>query len=231
MGGVNSEDANLFKRVLSAAVEPLGVRITDAQQELMWRHYELVVATNAKFNLTRITTPADAAVKHYADSLVLLATGWVEGGERLRVLDVGTGAGFPAVPLAIVKESWQVTAIDGTGKKARFVEECAGSLGLKNLHGRHCRAEELARQGRETFDLVLLRAVTQLGPGIEEVRGLIGRTGSAVFYKSGQMSEEEWEEGRAVAGRYGLASIDEFKTRLVAGEETLERRLIRFRRG
>jgi 16S rRNA (guanine527-N7)-methyltransferase len=197
----------------------------------MWRHFTLVVEANRQFNLTRITTPVDAAVKHYADSLTLLTTGWADRDAALAVLDVGTGAGFPAVPLASACPNWRVTAIDGTGKKARFVGEAAGALGLTNLTAVHARAADLARRGESTFDLILMRAVTQIAPGIEEIHSLLTATGAVVFYKSGTISKEELAAGAAEAQRRELSGVSIHTLQLPSPDGPLERRLMRYGRG
>ena len=116
-----TDDRQAFEEALLAACSAIRLSLTEPQRELMLAHYRRVVEANRHFNLTRITSPADAAVKHYVDSLTLMASPWVEADRSLTVVDVGTGAGFPAVPLAIMCPQWQILAIDGTGKKARFV--------------------------------------------------------------------------------------------------------------
>ncbi len=169
-------------------------------------HYEQVVEANRQFNLTRITSPAEAAVKHYADSLSLLAAGWVEAEESVRVLDVGTGAGFPAVPLALVCPNWRVTAIDGTGKKARFVAESASGLGLANVETRHARAADLVREGGRRFDVIVVRAVGRIAAVLDEVVPLLVRGGAVVFYKGANLPPDEQEEAAHAAARWGLQS-------------------------
>lgn len=220
------DDRAQFDEALTAALAAIGVAVDAPRRERMWHHFERVVEANRQFNLTRITSPADAAVKHYADSLALLAAPWAPD-LAFDVLDVGTGAGFPAVPLAVAQEAWQVVAIDGTGKKARFVAETAATLGLANLEARHARAADLARQRVAPFDLVLLRAVTQLAPGLEEVRDLVRPGGAVVFYKSGSVTTEEQQAGDAAARRWGFAG-DVFRLQLPAPEGPIERQLIRY---
>lgn len=228
MGATMMDEHAKFDEAFSAALERLGVPVAAAARELMWRHFERIVEVNRQFNLTRITSPVEAAIKHYADSLALLAAGWWTRAKRVDVLDVGTGAGFPAVPLAIACPQWRVMAIDGTGKKSRFVAECAARLGIANLQAEHARAGGLARAGDKRFGLVLLRAVTQLAPGLEEVYSLVAPGGSVVFYKSATLSAEEVEGGVAAARRRGFTPAGSFEVELMGGEEPLARRLVRF---
>jgi len=224
------DDREVFEATLADAAQALDLRLNDEQRAGMWRHFTLMVEANQQFNLTRITTPADAAIKHYADSLTLLVMGWAERDAALNALDVGTGAGFPAVPLAIICPTWRVTAIDGTGKKARFVAEAASALGLANLNAIHARAADLSRQGGATFDLVILRAVTKLGPGLEEVHRLVNAAGAIVFYKSGTCSGEELAAAEKIARRRGLSAAATHTLQLPSAEGPLERRLIRYAR-
>lgn len=221
-------DREAFESTLKSAADVLNLPLQDHHLERMWQNFRLVVEANRSFNLTRITDPADAALKHYADSLTLLATPWVDCDRSLAVLDVGTGAGFPAVPLAVVCEKWRITAIDGTGKKARFVADAAARLGLANLTAGHIRAADLARQAGERFDLIVLRAVTQIARGIEEVRSLLKPAGAVVFYKSGELSDDELTAGTAQARRRGLARMATHALRLPCTEGMLERKLIRY---
>ncbi|MEP0842347.1 MAG: 16S rRNA (guanine(527)-N(7))-methyltransferase RsmG, partial [Phycisphaerae bacterium] len=209
----------------------LGLRVEDELRRLMRRHFELLIEANRRFNLTRITAAGEAALKHYADSLSLLATRWLDAARPLEVLDVGTGAGFPAVPLAVVCPAWRITAIDGTGKKARFLADAAKALGLTNLRALHARSADLARRPAMRFDAVLMRAVARLGPGIEEAHGLVRRGGSLIFYKTAGISNDEWAEGAGAAERRGLRPFESFEVTLAGCGQRLERRLLRCVRG
>lgn len=205
---------------------PLGLTLVASQVTLLWTHFERVVAANRQFNLTRITTPAEAAVRHYADSLSLLTLPGIGRNRKLNLLDVGTGAGFPAVPLAIVCPAWRITAIDGVGKKVRFVAQTAEALGLKNIEARHARAADLARELPGRFDLVVLRAVTKLGPGLAEVSPLVRPGGRIVFYKTATMLAEEMEAGRRKAEALALKMRVPVDIDVPAGGEHLHRRFI-----
>lgn len=228
IGPMNDRDA--FETALKRATGAINLVLDEKQLTCMWQHFTLMVEANRRFNLTRITDPAEAAVKHYADSLSLLATPWANPADPLAVLDVGTGAGFPAIPLAAVCENWSMTAIDSTGKKARFVSDAGAVLGLPNLNVRHVRAADLARHWELRFDLVLMRAVAQIARGIEEVHSLVNPTGAIVFYKSAEIRKEELAAGAAEARRRGLAAVTIHALQLPISGATLERRLIRYAR-
>ena len=155
------DDRAEFITTLKSNLGHLDLQFDDGAVAQMWEHFRLLVAANRKINLTRITDPAEAAVRHYADSLAVAAWCRASGAEVTTVLDVGTGGGFPAVPLAICRPGWQVTAIDGTGKKIRYVEQFVDHLGLTNCRALHQRAEEW-REDTPSFDLVLFRAIAPL---------------------------------------------------------------------
>jgi 16S rRNA (guanine527-N7)-methyltransferase len=226
---VSNQEHERFDRTLQASLAALGVDITNGQRELMYRHYQLVVEANTRFNLTRITSPEDAAVKHYADSLSVLKLPDLKRSSTQSVLDIGSGAGFPAVPLAIACPQWNVHAIDGTGKKVRFVTDAVGHLGLTNVRAQHVRAEA-KEWGAMAFDLVLLRAVAEFANGIELGARHLTESGRIVLYKTALMTNAEKQAGRQMARRYDLRPLPPVKYRVSAGGETYHRVLLPFSR-
>lgn len=227
---VEHADRAAFEQPLYEALGALRVRCLPEQVERLWRHYMLMVEANRQFNLTRITQPADAAVKHYADSLSLLSLPGIAGDAALRVLDVGTGPGLPAVPLAVLCPAWRILAIDGTGKKARFVAEAVVTLGLANIKAQHIRAADLARSIGGDFDLVVLRAVSTMAAGVREAGGLVRAGGRLVFYKTPQIAAEEYAEGLQAGQEAGLALHQTEDLAFGAGPLAVQRRLIALRR-
>jgi len=223
-------DRQVFDAALREACGALGVEAVPEDRARMYAHFREMVKANEQFNLTRITAPAEAAVKHYADSLALLAAPWLDVNRPLNVLDVGTGAGFPGIPLAIARPHWRITAIDGTGKKARFAAEVAATLKLDNVEVLHCRAADLVRSRAGTFDLVLLRAVGKIGPGLRETHRLARPGGAVVFYKTAGIKAGEISEGRGTAERLGLQEMNPFRISLPTPEGPLCRQLIGYRR-
>jgi 16S rRNA (guanine527-N7)-methyltransferase len=218
-----------FETPLVAACGSFGVQLAPEQIELMWRHFCLARETNEKFNLTRITNVRRAAVEHYADSLTLLP--WLDRWQvkPRRALDVGTGGGWPAVPLAIMLPETHWTAIDSTGKKARFVADAAARLGLANLAIQHTRAHELAGKA-EPFDLVVCRAVAKLPDLVLETRHLLAPGGYLVCYKTPEMTREECLSGNCLAARVHLVAQQDLPITLTAGDETFQRLLLSYRR-
>ena len=123
------------------------------------RYAELLVEKNKVMNLTAITEPADIATLHFLDSAALLTLADFRGKT---VADVGTGAGFPGLPLRIVEPSIRLTLLDAQNKRIDFLKEVCGDLGLADVECVHARAEEFAADRRESFDLVTSRAVASL---------------------------------------------------------------------
>lgn len=154
---------------------------------LLARYGEMLLEKNQVMNLTAITDPRDVAVLHLLDSLAL--TGLV-GLEDRTVVDVGTGAGFPGVPLAIARPSARVTLLDSLGKRVDFLRESCRTLGLDNVECVHGRAEEFAGERRETFDLAVSRAVAAL-PVLCELCLPLVKVGGAFWAMKSVDTEEE----------------------------------------
>ncbi|UCG33531.1 MAG: class I SAM-dependent methyltransferase [Phycisphaerales bacterium] len=231
--GMNAR--SIFERALGRSAGALGFPLAPGHVELMWRHFELLLEANRRFNLTRITEPAEAAVRHYADSLALPA--WVESMDEsrpaehseFRVLDVGAGGGFPAVPAAIVRGDWVVTALDKTGKKARFVQRCAEELGLANLSGVHGRVPPWRPE--YLMHLSVLRAVGSTKEALASVAEVVRPGGWVVCFKTATTPRSEVEEGRRWAEAHGWSGPKHFDYALHERERGSPRRLVLFRRG
>jgi len=179
-------------------------------------------------NLTRITDPAEAALKHYADSLSLLR--WIQGGRMTprTLLDIGTGAGFPGVPLAVMRPDWEVTTIDSTRKKTDFLAGWVTELRLANLRPRHAHASHW--KTTMVFDVVVMRAVGSLATCLGQGARYVKRGGRIVVYKTASMKRAELRDATATALQLNLRSAEEFPYELEVGGETLHRLLLIYRK-
>ncbi len=147
-------------------------------------HY--LVQENEKFNLTAITDEREVVVKHFLDS-VLPAD---QIPQNAKVVDIGSGAGFPAVPLKIVRPDIDLCMVDSLNKRVNFLNEAISMLNLTKTRAIHARAEDFAQKNRETFDIAVARAVAPLNTLVEYLLPLIKIGGQAIIYKSSKLDEE-----------------------------------------
>jgi 16S rRNA (guanine527-N7)-methyltransferase len=177
------------------------------------QHLGLIEQTNQQFNLTRITSPRDAAIKHVADSVI--PWGLFAGAKR--VLDVGTGAGFPGIPLALVLPEVRFTLSESIQKKARIVETALQTLGIANAQASARRAEDLLTPG--SFDIVTARAVAPLSRLIPLFAGGIKSGATFLLYK-GPDPEQEIAEAAQEAARRRVKMEIVMKYELPEGQGT-----------
>ncbi|HEX6817354.1 MAG TPA: 16S rRNA (guanine(527)-N(7))-methyltransferase RsmG, partial [Ktedonobacterales bacterium] len=196
MGNPPNESLTL----LASGATSLGISLDDAQLAAFARYRELLLDWNTHVNLTAITAPAEVTTRHFLDSLTIAqAVPTAMRQDAPRLLDVGAGAGFPGLPLAVVFPHWHVTLLEATGKKVRFMETVIGELELSNARAIHARAEELAHQAayRGHFDLVTARAVAAL-PTLLEYCCPFARVGGLVITpKKGDLAAEITAGSRA----------------------------------
>lgn len=184
-----------FAEILKKAAEEYGISLSETQLQQFDRYQELLVEWNQKMNLTALTEPKDVAIKHMIDSVSVYDEKWFSEGTS--VIDVGTGAGFPGLPLKILCPSLKVTLLDSLNKRVKFLETVVSELGLRDIVCVHARAEEAARQKqyREKFDAVVSRAVARL-PILAEYDLPFVRVGGFFAAMKGAKYEEEAEEAK-----------------------------------
>jgi 16S rRNA (guanine527-N7)-methyltransferase len=182
------------------------------------RLYELVLEGNSKQNLTRITVADDFWEKHLWDSLRGVLAFWDR--ENIKVVDIGTGAGFPGIPIAIAKPSWQITLLDSKQKKVAFVEETIQDLQIPNAIAKWGRSEDINKLSayKKKYDLALVRAVGKPDICADYALPFLKQSGTAVLYR-GQWLPEESEQLDIFCEQQELQVVkqDRFQTPLTAG--------------
>ena len=171
-------------------LEELQIKLDDTQVNQFIQYYEMLVEKNKVMNLTAITEFDEVIEKHFLDSLSLIKV--YDLTKEVSVLDMGTGAGFPGIPLKIAFPQLQVTLADSLNKRILFLQEVIDTLGLEKVEAIHARAEELGRnkEYREQYDLVVSRAVANLASLGEYCIPFVKLGGDFISYKSGEIEEE-----------------------------------------
>ena len=217
-----------FDHALTRALEGWNLPVSTGQIDLLRAHFEAVLETNRVMNLTRITDPVEAAVKHYADSLALLPWCREHRISVRTILDLGTGAGFPAVPLAVLQPDWTVTALDATGKKVRFLARVVDELQLSNLYPEHAHSHHWP--ANRPFEMVVVRALGPLAKCLEQGAGRVQPEGWIVVYKTATLEQQELDAAHTCLAPLGLHVDDLFPYELELKGQTLRRALHVFRR-
>lgn len=175
---------------LKKEAEKVDIHLTEAQLQQFSTFYQDLVEKNKVMNLTAITEPGDVTVKHFLDSLSLVRAFTLTEG--MKVLDLGTGGGFPGMPLKIANPQVEFVLADSLNKRIKFLNEEISRLSLQKIQAVHGRAEELARQAahREQYDVVVSRAVANLSTLCEYCLPFVKEGGVFISYKSGDIEEE-----------------------------------------
>ena len=194
---------------LEKELSKFNIKLTDKQICNFSIYLELLMEWNKKINLTSIVEPNEILTKHFVDSLSIAK--WLKDGNY--VIDVGSGAGFPGIPLSILMENCSFLLVDSLNKRVKFLDEVINKLKLKNTRAIHARAEELAhfKEYREMFDIATSRAVANLSTLSEYLIPLVKIGGRVISMKGQEVKEEISNAKNAIKTLGGkIENIDEF---------------------
>ena len=208
-----------MKQILTAGLQDL--QLPTMGVDALLQYADALLETNKVMNLTAITDPADVATLHFLDSAALLTLADFSGK---RVVDVGTGAGFPGMPLRILEPSIQLTLLDSLGKRIHFLQGVCDQLGIADVNCVHARAEEFAAQHRETFDIATSRAVASLPLLAELSLPLVKVGGYFLPMKAVDSDEELASAARAISILGGR--LKEVKDYRIPGTEVTHRLVV-----
>ena len=195
-----------FEEILAARAGEAGIALTAEQIGQFSVYHEMLLDWNTRMNLTALTAPEDVAVKHIIDSLTAYDAALFDGARTL--IDVGTGAGLPGIPLAVYAPHLTVTLLDSLNKRVRFLTEVTAAMGLPNVRCIHARAEEAARtaEHRAAYDIAVSRAVARLPVLLEYTLPFV-RVGGTLLALKGRAYAEEQKEARRAAEVLGGGRI------------------------
>lgn len=183
------EELNLAN-LLKEGVKEYGVSLDDHQIGQFLKYMEMLKDWNTRINLTAIEDDRDIIIKHYTDSLSILP--YIEN-KAVKLIDVGTGAGFPGIPVNIARQDIDVTLLDSLDKRVKFLSEVIGALELKNIRAIHGRAEDYGanKEYRESFDISVARAVANLPVLLEYCLPFVKPEGIFIAMKGSNIEEVE----------------------------------------
>lgn len=215
------------EELLKSSAASIGVELNDKQITQFIRYYEILVEWNSFMNLTGITEYEEVVQKHFVDSLALCKA--VDVNEAETLIDIGTGAGFPGIPLKIAYPHLKVTLLDSLQKRIKFLNEVVMQLELQDVETIHGRAEDFAKPSmkRESYDLCVSRAVANLASLSEYCLPYVKLGGYFVPYKSGKIDEELEESKKAV---YLLGGKIEEEVKFSLPDSDISRSLIKIKK-
>lgn len=214
-------ELNEFSKKMQNKLDYFEINITEKQISQLYNYMNLLIEWNEKMNLTAIVEPDEIIIKHFIDSLTI--NKFLNKNSNL--LDVGTGAGFPGIPLKIIRDDMSIKLMDSLNKRIIFLEEVIKRLKLENITAIHSRAEELGnnKEYRQNFDYITSRAVAPLNYLVEYMIPFAKNNGKCICMK-GSNIEEELKEAQTAIIKLG-GKIDKIEKILIP-ETNIERNII-----
>lgn len=199
-----------FEKIFMEEAQKINIELDKNQIEKFYKYMDLLIEWNEKINLTAITNEKDILVKHFIDSLTIQRY----LGDAVNIIDVGTGAGFPGIPIKIVNPNLKVVLVDSLNKRINFLQEVIKQLNLDNIEVIHARAEDLGqnKKYREAFDIVTSRAVANMSVLSEYLLPLARVNGKCICMKGSDV-EEELENSKYAINLLGgkIEQVDKFE--------------------
>ena len=187
-------------KLLKEASKEIGLEITEEMCNDFFQYKEMLLEWNEKINLTSITEEREIILKHFVDSVSVLTLEEFKI-ENLKIIDVGTGAGFPAIPIKIMRRDINMTLLDSLNKRLSFLNNVIENLNFSDIECIHSRAEDLAKKTeyRETFDICVSRAVANLSALTEYCLPYVKLGGSFIAFKGNNVTEETHDASNAIS--------------------------------
>ena len=181
-------DFNTFKENISKYLKEINIMLDDKQVEDFYNYMNFLIEENKKINLTAITSPDEIIIKHFIDSMII--NKYIK--ENSNIIDIGTGAGFPGIPIKIYRKDINLVLLDSLNKRINFLKEVIKLLNLDNTLTIHNRVEDYAKktENREKFDIVTSRAVAKLNILLEYMLPLTKINGICICMKGANIEEE-----------------------------------------
>ena len=199
-----------YSDLLEKSLEKLNIEFNNEQIQKFNAYYELLIEWNNKINLTTITEYDDVVSKHFIDSILIC--GFIDLSGK-KIIDIGTGGGFPGIPVKIISPDTDIVLLDSLNKRIKFLDEVIDELALENIRTVHSRAEDISHKAdhREKYDICVSRAVANLSTLSEYCLPLVKPDGKFISYKSGDVDEEAAGAKNAVKILGGeITSIEKF---------------------
>lgn len=177
-----------FCKEINLYCNDIEINLSESQLDKLYKYMNMLIEWNTKINLTAITEPKDIILKHFVDSFTV--NRFIKKNSKL--VDVGTGAGFPGIPLSILREDINITLVDSLNKRIMFLDEVISNLNLKNVSTVHARIEDFAHDAnyRKKFDVATSRAVASLSVLAEYMVALLRVNGKCICMKGSEIEEE-----------------------------------------